>query len=186
MKAKVLYLSMVLVLLSSLGIAAMLTTVSAQGEAQSANLIESQNVANMLSSGDPYACEEDLIEVMFAQDSEVRLRHGALVDLATNALSGVDGVLQKLAWFEWYRICDVPEERLDEIQACGEANTGEPVYNLNNIYRLRIPMGLDVWAISEELEALPGIMLARPVPKPTHPPPTTIQLRHYQRCHPSR
>jgi hypothetical protein len=107
---------------------------------------------------------------MFVQDSQVRLRHGALADLATNALAGVDDVLQKLEWFEWYRICDVPEERLDEIQACGEANTGEPVYNLNNIYRLRIPMGLDVWAISQELEALPGIMLARPVPKPMPPP----------------
>jgi len=114
----------------------------------------------------PYACEDDLIEVMFTQDSRVRLRNGALVDQATNALAGVDGVLQRLAWHEWYRICDVPEEKLDEIQAKGEANTGKPVYNLNNIYRLRIPKGLDVWAISQELETLPGIILARPVPKP--------------------
>jgi len=114
----------------------------------------------------PYACEDDLIEVMFAQDSKVRLRGGTLVDLTTNALSGVDGVLLKFAWFEWQRICDVPEERLDEIQSRGEANTGKPVYNLNNIYRLRIPKGHDVWAISQELEALPGIILARPVPKP--------------------
>jgi hypothetical protein len=113
-----------------------------------------------------YACEDDLIEVMFAWDSRVRLRAGTLFDPTTNALLGVDGVLQKLAWFEWHRICDVPEERLDEIQAKGEANTGKPVYNLNNIYRLRIPKGHDVWAIGEELEALPGIILARPVPKP--------------------
>jgi len=122
-------------------------------------------------AGHPYACEEDLIEVMFAHDSKVRLRHGALVNLATNALTGVDGVLQKLAWFEWYRISDVPEERVDEIQAHGKANTAKPVYDLNNIYRLRIPKGLDVWTISQELEALPGIMLARPVPKPV-PLPT--------------
>lgn len=121
-------------------------------------------------SSQPYACEDDLIEVMFAQDSKVRLRKGAMVDLATNALAGVDDVLQKLAWFEWYRICDVPEERLDEIQSRGEANTSKPVYNLNNIYRLRIPKGLDVWAVSKKLEALPGIILARPVPKPIPPP----------------
>jgi hypothetical protein len=114
----------------------------------------------------PYASVDDLIEVMFAQDSRVRLRNGALVDFATNALAGVDGVLQRLAWHEWQRICDVPEERLDEIQAKGEANIGKPVYNLNNIYRLRIPKGLDVWSISKELEALPGIILARPVPIP--------------------
>jgi hypothetical protein len=120
-----------------------------------------QNATNQ-----PYASEADLIEILFARDSRVRLRNGILIDLETNALAGVDGVVQRLPWFEWYRICDVPEERLDEIQARGEANTGKPVYNLNNIYRLRIPKRLDVWAISRELEALPGIILARPVPKP--------------------
>lgn len=117
-------------------------------------------------SGQPYACEEDLIEVMFAQDSKVRVRGGELVDLKTNALAGVDEVLAKTISAEWHRICDVPEERLDQIHARGEANTGKSLYNLNNIYRLRISNELDVWQISRELEALPGIMLARPVPKP--------------------
>jgi len=133
--------------------------------------------------GHLYPCEEDLIEVMFATDSKVRLRDGAPVDLATNALAGVDDILQELDWSEWYRICDVPEEMLDEIQAHGEANTGEPVYNLNNIYRLRIPMGLDVWAISEELEALSGIMLARPVPEavPLPQPPSYVPNQGYLR-----
>jgi len=130
-----------------------------------------------------YPCEEDLIEVMFAPDSKVRLRHGELVDLSTNALAGVDDVLDELEWFEWYRTCDVPEEMLDEIQARGENNTGEPVYNLNNIYRLRITMVLDVWAISEELEALPGIIFARPVSKPTHltTPPDYVLSQGYLR-----
>jgi serine protease len=118
----------------------------------------------------PYVFEEDLIEVMFAQNSKVRLRADALVDMNTDALTGLAGVLQKLAWHNWERICDVPEERLDELQLNGEANTGQSVYNLNNIYRLRIPKGLNVWEISQELEVLPGIMLARPVPKPTPPP----------------
>ncbi|NIM20486.1 MAG: S8 family serine peptidase [Candidatus Latescibacteria bacterium] len=62
------------------------------------------------------------------------------------------------------------EEKLDEIQSRGETNTGKPVYNLNNIYRLRIPKGNDVWAMSRDLEALPGILRARPVPKPVLPP----------------
>ncbi|KPJ64695.1 hypothetical protein AMJ44_12280 [candidate division WOR-1 bacterium DG_54_3] len=99
-----------------------------------------------------YDCEEDLIEVMFAQDSKVRLRGSTLIDYTSDALLGVDAVLAKFVRHEWYRICDVPEERLDEIQARGEANTGKPVYNLNNIYRLRIPKGYDVWAVSAELE----------------------------------
>lgn len=127
-----------------------------------------QRPANSVSQ--PYACEEDLIEVMFERDSRVRLRGQALADLTTNALDGVDEVLRKLAWFEWQRITDVAEERLDEFQSRGEANTGKPVYNLNNIYRLRIPKGLDVWTVSRELEALAGIMLARPVPRPMPPP----------------
>jgi hypothetical protein len=122
--------------------------------------------ADQAASTQGYPAEEDLIEVMFDQASRVRLRNGTLIDLTTNALAGVDMVLQKLAWFEWNRICDVAEERLDQFQAKGEANTGKPVYNLNNIYRLRIPKGLDVWVVSRELESLPGIILARPVPKP--------------------
>jgi len=121
--------------------------------------------------GQPYSSEDDLVEVMFSPDSRVRLRGGAPVDLgAKQGLTGVNQVLQKLAWSQWQPISDVPEVRLDEIQAIGEANTGQPVYNLNNIFRLRIPKGLDVWAISAELEALPGVMLARPVPKPMPPP----------------
>jgi serine protease len=121
--------------------------------------------------GQPYSSEDDLIEVMFSQDSRVRLRGGVPVDLgAKQGLTGVSQALQTLAWSEWQPISEVPEVRLDEIQAIGEANTGQPVYNLNNIFRLRIPKGLDVWAISAELEALPGVMLARPVPKPMPPP----------------
>ncbi len=130
------------------------------------NVSESLELHGKTASLQGYSCEEDLLEVMFAQDSQVRLRNGSLVDMKTNALAGVDALLQRFVPFEWYRICDVPEERLDEIQANGEANTGKPVYNLNNIYRLRIPKGLDVWTISKELEELPGIILARPVPKP--------------------
>jgi hypothetical protein len=72
-----------------------------------------------IASAQPYACEEDLIEVMFAQDSKVRLRGGMLIDYKSDALFGVDAALSKSAWYEWYRICDVPEERLDEIQARG-------------------------------------------------------------------
>jgi alpha-tubulin suppressor-like RCC1 family protein len=152
-------------------------------------LIITALIAGIVGCGEPkplghlYACEEDLIEIMFAPDSKVRLRDGAPVDLATNALAGVDDILQELEWFEWYRICDVSEEMLDEIQAHGEANTGEPVYNLNNIYRLRIPMGLDVWAISKELETLSGIIFARPVPKPVPlpQPPNYIPAQGYLR-----
>jgi len=118
----------------------------------------------------PYPCEEDLIEVMFSPDSRVRLRDGVPVDLATKAMTGVNEILSGFDWTEWNRICSLPEERLDELHASGEANTGKTLYNLNNIYRLRIPVGNDIWQVSRDLESLPGIILARPVPKPMPPP----------------
>ncbi len=134
-------------------------------------------------AGQPYACEEDLIEVMFAWGSKVRLRGESLVDFAGNALLGVEPRLQSLAWFEWERICDVPEWKLDELQANGEANARKPLYNLNNIYRLRIPEGHDVWALSLDLEALPGVMSARPVPRPMAlpTPPNYVPSQDYLR-----
>ncbi len=121
-----------------------------------------------------YACEEDLIEVMFTQNSKVRMRGDQLIDLSTDALAGLDRVLVKSTLAQWQRMCDVPEERLDEIHSQGEASTGKALYNLNNIYRLRIGKDSDVWKLSRELEALSGIIYARPVPKPVAcpwPPP---------------
>ena len=137
--------------------------------------------------GAGYLCEENLIEVMFAPESRVRIRGGVLIDQATDALAGVDGALQMLVRVEWSRGCDLPEAELDEMQARGESNTGKPVYNLNNIYRLRIPSGSgsgsDIWALSRRLEALPGVLSARPVPKPARPPlpPDYVPVQNYLR-----
>lgn len=121
----------------------------------------------------PYASEQDLLEVMFAQDARVRLREGTLIDLDTNALLGVDAALADAGPYAWSRICAVEEEILDRLQAEGEAKTGAALYNLNNIYRLRFNAGAgapDVWSLSARLEALPGIQSARPVPLPMEPP----------------
>lgn len=117
----------------------------------------------------PYPCEAGLIEVMFAQESRVRLRAGELRDLAGPALSGLDAALSGIAEREWSPLCGVPEETLDRLAAQGEARTGKPVYNLNNLYHLRIEGG-DVWEVSRRLEELPGIASARPVPLPIEPP----------------
>ncbi|MBN3035255.1 MAG: S8 family serine peptidase, partial [Bacteroidales bacterium] len=129
-------------------------------------------------SGDPagpgsmpyYDCENNCIEIMFDESSRVRLREGIPVDLRTDALKGVNEVLGTLAWHQWQRICDVPEETVDSWQENGERNTGKPVYNLNNIYRLHIPETEGIWKFCEEMEALPGVYMARPVPKPVVAP----------------
>ena len=117
-----------------------------------------------------YPCEENLIEVMFHPESQVRLRNGDLVDLSTDALSGLNQILSKLEGKTWFRICDVPEKDMDEWSSNGQKNTGHPVYNMNNIYRLEIPGGKNIWSICSELEELPGIISAKPVPKPIEPP----------------
>ena len=117
-----------------------------------------------------YPCKANLIEVIFAPEARVRLRVGRPVDLATDALAGVDQVLQKAGDYSWQRLCEVAEGRLDELQAQGAAKSGESVLNLNNIYRLRVSTGTDIEAVCRELESLPGIINARPMPLPTTPP----------------
>ena len=68
----------------------------------------------------------------------------------------------------WQRSCDsVSEESLDALHQRGGQRSGRALYNLNGIHRLRIPKGRDVWALCDALEALPEVLLARPVPVPT-------------------
>lgn len=125
---------------------------------------------SMPAEGNRYACEDDLIEVIFEPDRTVRLRQSEPVDLSGRSLSNVLSLLASKGPVEWRRSCDVPEEILDEMQAVGEQNSGQTVYNLNNIYRVRLGKGHDLWGLCSELEALPEIMWARPVPKPMLPP----------------
>jgi len=114
-----------------------------------------------------YACEEDQIEVIFVKESRVRLEGRGLKDLSgADAVSGVDAVLSRAAWREWSRICSVPVETIDELTAQGEANTGKKLQSPNNMYRVRIGTGADVWDLCASLEALPGVQVARPVPRP--------------------
>ncbi|MEZ5358183.1 MAG: FG-GAP-like repeat-containing protein [Candidatus Zixiibacteriota bacterium] len=128
----------------------------------------------------PYVCEDNLIEILFAPESEVRLRDGNIVDLKSNALDGVSAVLGK-STAVWNRLIGLPEERVDELNRAGRTKSGNDLYNLNNAYRLEIAKGQDVWAVSRQLEALPGVMMARPVPKPMALPipPNYVPLQGY-------
>ncbi|MFH1277113.1 MAG: FG-GAP-like repeat-containing protein [Candidatus Eisenbacteria bacterium] len=133
------------------------------------------------SAGEPstLACRDDLIEVMFAWDAKVRLRDGIPADPATGAMAGVEERLAALSWHEWRRLCDVPESTFDAWERAAAAKGGDPVYNLNNIYRLEIPKGHDVWKICEDLEALPGVLTARPMPLPAPPPVYDYEYMQY-------
>ncbi len=129
-----------------------------------------------------YGHEDDLIEVIFEPYLTVRLRLGVPVDITGRSLSSVLSTLAAVGPVEWQRTCNVSEEKLDEMQAVGEQNSGQPVYNLNNIYRLRLGKGHDLWGLCRDLEFLPEIMWARPVPKPMMlpmiPPPYDTGQRY--------
>lgn len=127
-----------------------------------------------------YPSEPDWIEVVFAADSRVRLRDGALTDLGAPSLSGVDRALERATSWEWRRLCHLSEEAVDAMRERGVRNTGRSdVPDLNNVYRLHVD-GADVWEVSAALEALPGVSSARPVPKPVPPPIPPAYVQEYR------
>ena len=127
-----------------------------------------------------YESEGDLIEIMFIKDAAVRLRDGNPLDLSgMGSMDGVQEILQLTDSFVWERITSVSEEELDAMETNGEDRTGEDLYNLNNIYRLRFEGDIDIWELSNMLEELPGIILARPVPLP-QPNPTPPNYQGFQ------
>jgi len=120
--------------------------------------------------GHYYASENDLLDIMFTNDAKVRLRNSQLLDLQSNATQGIQPILDDLTWYEWSRFSEVSEEFLDELSENGSRSSGQSVYNLNNIFRLRVPEQENIWELSKALESLPGIIYGRPVPKPVEPP----------------
>jgi hypothetical protein len=118
-----------------------------------------------------YPSEPNLLEVLFIQESAVRLVGGELVDLSgPDATAGVAEILAPRL-YEWERLSDVPEIVIDEWETNGELATGEDLYNLNNIHRLRFALPLpELWLLAADLEALPGVYLAYPAPLPQELP----------------
>ncbi len=123
-----------------------------------------------------YPCQENLIEVMFDGNLRVRLRSGRPVELGGRSGEAMADLRRDSVGCIWYRLGDVPEEVLDDLQSRGEKRTGQAVYNLNNIYRLEIPEGEDPWAVSGALEKNPAVLRARPVPlRPPRPLPPDME-----------
>ncbi len=126
-------------------------------------------------TGYQYPCEKNLLEISFVYDSHVRLRGGELQEFTNVDLSEMQGILQELSHSQWERICDLPEEDLDFLQANGEADSGRKINNLNNVYRLRFTSEADIWVLAGRLEKLPYIQRAMPVPKPMALPTPSYQ-----------
>jgi serine protease len=121
-----------------------------------------------------YPCEENLVEIMFDMDSVVRLIDSLPIDISgTDAHMGVEAIVMASGGGEWSRLVDLPEPILDDWAMIATAELGEPVYNLNNIYRLRFFGPIDPRAVAFDLESLPGVHLAYPVALPPELPLAT-------------
>jgi ASPIC and UnbV/FG-GAP-like repeat/Subtilase family/FlgD Ig-like domain len=118
-----------------------------------------------------YPCEENLIEIMFDMDSTVRLIDNMPIDISGgDAHQGVEAIVMAAGGGEWSRLVDLPEPMLDDWALIASAELGEPVYNLNNIYRLRFFAPADPRIVAFDLENLPGVHLAYPVALPPELP----------------
>jgi hypothetical protein len=118
-----------------------------------------------------YPHEEGLLEVLFIQESQVRLVGGVPFD--ESGLMAHEGVLDVLAPYgggTFERLVDLPVELLDDWAAQATLTHGEPVYNLNNIYTVHVSAPGDEIMIAYELESLPGVELAYPVALPPELP----------------
>jgi len=134
--------------------------------------------ASVAAAQERYPAAPDLVEIMFIQESAVRLVGGVLVDQSgLDATAGVEELLS-LRLHEWERLSPVAEPDLDQLEIEGELASGLDLYNLNNAYTLRfLAPQPDLWLLAADLEALPGIHLAHPVPLPQElplPPPYTF------------
>jgi len=129
--------------------------------------------------GAPYPAEDEWIEIMFEWDTEVRMRDGQPVDIAKNNSPVLESILQTLSDYSWHRISDLDENHLDYLHRNAEKNLREPVYNLNNAYRLQVPGLKDVWALAARIQSDPSVLRADPVPLPM-PLPTPPPYQSYQ------
>ena len=129
------------------------------------------NVAVPAAAQERYPAEVNLLEVLFIPESAVRLVGGVLIDHSgLDATAGLEALLMPRL-YEWERLSSVPEPILDLWESEGEARTGQDLYNLNNIYVLRLMAPEPaLWQLAADLEALPGVHLAYPVPLPQELP----------------
>ena len=118
--------------------------------------------------------DAERISVKFRDDLPVRLRQGKLTAAGANAqaMNAASALLQRLetAGAKWERQHSVAEEKLSEMREKGQRNTGKAMPDLNTAYILRVPKGMNVEQIIDELNALDVVELAEPMALPAPPP----------------
>jgi hypothetical protein len=117
---------------------------------------------------DPKRDSGTRIQVKFRDDLPVRARQDRLDDTGSRVLAPAAPLLGRLAaaGAKWRRQHYVSEEKLAELRANAQRNTGKAMPDLNNAYVLELPPGQDVANVIDALNALDVVEIAWPAPLP--------------------
>jgi serine protease len=122
---------------------------------------------------DPQRDSTSRIQVKFRDDLPVRLRQGRLEDAGSGVLTPAAPILGHLggAGAKWQRQhFGLTEEKLSELRANAQKNTGKVMPELNSAYVLDLPPGQDAASVIDALNALDIVEIAWPAPLPAPPP----------------
>ena len=115
------------------------------------------------------------IYVKFGDEIPVRLRQDQLAAEGANANAldaATTGLLKRLATagVKWERLHNVAEQKLAAMRDKAQRNTGKSMPDLNTAFILRVPKGLKMDPLIDELNALDAVEIAEPMPLPAPDP----------------
>lgn len=120
---------------------------------------------------DPATGDPERIYVKFRDDFSIRLRDAKLA--AAGEGSGPVAALiatLRASGVTWTRQHRLTEEKLSQMRATAQRNTGKVMPDLNTEFILRLPAGMDPARVMDQLNALDAVEIAQPMPKPAPPP----------------
>ena len=142
-----------------------LTTSSAQAPGPK----PAKDAHTKLSPGD----SREIVDVKFAEGSDVRLRGNHLVSLSGGRIAELDDALAPFPGVTISRLFEsASEEQLAAKEKVARARSGREQADLNLFFRLHLRRGTDTAALIDALNALDIVEIAAPAPKPAPPPVT--------------
>lgn len=113
----------------------------------------------------PPGWERQVVTVKFRDGLAIRLRDGALTDVANRgALDAAAVVLEAMRRGTWSRTHTLAEGELDRMREIGERNTGAPLSDLNLQFRCHLPADVDAVPLIDALNALDCVEMAESIP----------------------
>lgn len=121
------------------------------------------------------------IEVKFLDDIDAVLgSSGYPIDRSQKTLKSTTArnTLEAIArdGGKWCRMPGAPEEAIDRMRVTAEINLGKKIADLNNYFILTVPSGVKAEQWIDQLNTLPEVEIAQPLPLPvTQPFPPSYQ-----------